>query len=294
MTTGMVSIENCPRDLNGILSIQRGIRYRLGIQTHMFKNEAEEQAFLGATDQVQAESLLAHLSQFDQGAVQQQAAVQPPPTQIALPPTQQPVTPGAMQQPMAMQMPAGPQMPAVQPPPAAMPQQVAAPPQMPAPAAPPAAPMMAPVVPAQVAMPTMQVPVATPQMPPQVMTTPAATVATPPPAGGKRPSTTTDPTNAGNAVVTPPNPKAAQFQQQLAKVIKGMSDTLGVHGESLDEVQEQLAGMTRVLAVILSTQLAMAEQGGIDRNMLAKCIKAMGDSAPVDFLELFTEAEESG
>jgi hypothetical protein len=126
-------------------------------------------------------------------------------------------------------------------------------------------------------------------MPAQVVAQPAA-----PQAGGKRPSTASDPTNAGTkAAPATPDPKAAQFQAALAKALKGVGDTVTAHGESLEEVQEQLAGMTRVLAVILSTQLAMAEQAGIDRNMLAKCIKAMGDSAPVDFLEQFAEAEES-
>lgn len=289
MTTGMVSVDNCPRDLDGILSIQRGIRYRLGIQTHMFKNEAEEQAFLGSTDQVQAESLLSHLQQFDAGTIQQVQQVQPP-TQIALPPAppQQPVAPGvtsttAMQMPaqmqMPMQMPVGPQMPAVVPPPAAPQQQVlSAPPQRP-----------------QVSMPSMpampgQVQQQAPQMPPQMpqqLQAPQAQAAP----SGKRPSTLSDPTNAGAKV--PVDPRAAQFNQQLAQVLKDVRDTISAQGELIESLEGQLAGMTRILTTVLAVQLAVSEQGGLDRTLLAKCIKAMGEEAPEDFLGLFEEGEDA-
>lgn len=204
-------------------------------------------------------------------------------------------------------------MPAVVPPPAAPQAPPMAAPHMAAPhmAAPPmAAPPQAPVVPpptAPVAPPQMQMPAMpappqaaqAPAAPPQVPVTPTAQAAPPQapaaaPAAtnqksGKKPSTTSDPTNAGAIQV---DPKAAQFQAALAKAIKEIGGVLDAHSDYFDELYEQQAGMTRVLTTILAVQLALAEQAGIDRSMLAKCIKAMGEDAPADFLKEFAGVEE--
>lgn len=121
---------------------------------------------------------------------------------------------------------------------------------------------------------------------PVVPAAPAAPATQPKKKGGKKPSTASDPTNAGSKAMD------TQFQQQLAKVLKELSGVSATQADSIEDVREQLAGMTRILTTILSVQLVMAEQAQIDRDMLAKCIKAMGDTAPEDFLGLFEETEE--
>ena len=271
-TTGMVNLQNAPRDVESILQIKRGIRYRLGLQIQMFKDNTEEQAFLSASDENQAQALAAHLQQYDangQGAPQAQApmpaapaaapamapAMPPQPAAPAMPP--QPAAP-AMPQPVSSpQVPLNMQVVGNQPvmPPTAMPQQpVAAPAPQPVMAPPPAPapqPVVAPSVPA---MPAPQ------------------------------PVTVSDPTNTGSMI-----PK------KLDGIIEALKQVVEVSESNqawIEEVHDHALGTNRVLSTVLLLQLVLAEQQGFDQNLLVKLMLSKDPSTIEEFLKNFATAED--
>lgn len=306
MSTAMVSLENAPRDPQGLLQLKRGIRFRLAHQLGLFADETQEQAFMQAPDEQMVQTLLTALQQFDaQGG---SAAQAPPATQLQLPPMGAPqMPPAAPQMPQGAPMgmppvvpPQTPQAPYQAPPqgyqqmqmPMGPPATAGYPaPQMPPVVAPPAAP--APQMPPPMAM-APQAPPQTPYMPPMVAPPMA------PPAGQQ--VVRTPVTKAAPAAVTPPQaaPQQAlaapagqgqqvlQIQTQIAESLKKLADT---SQKTQEWLEQQQIGQAQILHTILSVQLAMAEQAGIDATTLAKCVKAMDKDTVSKFLEALGSTE---
>lgn len=306
MTTGMVNLQNCPRDVESLLQIKRGIRYRLGLQIQMFSNNNEEQGFLSAADDVQAQGLSAALQAYDanggaaasqvaapapqtamqpqQAAPQQAAPAMPPqlpqaqvPMNMQVVGTQQVMAP---HQPQMPQQPPQPQMPQQQPQPVMVPTQPQQPqqPMMPQqPQQPPQQPMM----PQQPVMPPapQQQPAPAPQPQPQ-----AQQFVAPPP----QPVTTSDPGNAGAGL-------GASIPQKLDGLIKAMKKVAEV-GESnqewIEEIHDHSLGNSRVLHTLLLMQLVIIEQQGLDPSMLVKLMLSKPQETVETFLETFAEEEE--
>lgn len=321
----MVSLENAPRDINGLMQLKRGIRFRLAHQLGMFADESQEHAFMQAPDDQMCQALLQGLQTLDQqGGVQAaavpaapvlapapaltppQTAPMPQPTQLAMPPApggqqvmptiQSPVVPQ-----QALQMPQGaptaPQasLPAIQAPPASLPAVV--PPQAPQamqmpPVAPPAVqmPQAAPPAAPPVQMPTQQVPPV--QMPPQAaMAPPQAPPQPPAPQPARQP--VTDANRAAKAAAPPQTPVGGapnmlQIQQQVAASLKQLADT---SEKTQKWLEEQHLGQTQLLSTVLVIQLYMAEQAGIDAETMVKGIKMLGPEAVTSFLAALGEAE---
>ena len=59
MSTEVARLETTPRDLQTILELKRGVRYRFGLQIKMFPDDVSESAFLNASDQEQARDVWA-------------------------------------------------------------------------------------------------------------------------------------------------------------------------------------------------------------------------------------------
>ena len=218
MSTEVARLETTPRDLQTILELKRGVRYRFGLQIKMFPDDVSESAFLNASDQEQAQALLAALQQFDAGGGSTAAPVPPMPMPQA-PVAQQ------MAAPMAQQMMGSPMggQPAMGPP--QMPQAPMGPPQpmqMAAPAMgmpqpPMGQPMMAPPsFGAPVAPPMGPPPQAAPQMAPPAI--PQAPMMAPPAMGqpmmGGMPAPAGPPVQP--AFAPPPQAMAMPQQPQMA------------------------------------------------------------------------------
>lgn len=301
MSTAMVSIENAPRDLQGLMQLKRTILFRLAHSLNMFADETQEAAFNQAPTEQMAQALAAAIQQYDaaQGGAPAQAAPAAPqapaPMPVAQPQAPAPAVPGAQialpamppaaQQPVmpgiAMPPQTAPQMPAVaaQPPPAPMPAVV--PPQMPAAPAPqpvaPPAPPAAPALPPPIAMPP-----AAAQQPVRAPATKAAPQAVVPPPSPPQPPP-----------APPETPPAAggqllQIQQQVALSLQQLSDT---SQKTQQWLEEQQTGQAMLLSTILATQLYMAEQSGIGADMVTKGIKQMGPEAVAKFLQALSQEE---
>ena len=303
MSTAMVSIENAPRDLQGLLQLKRTILFRLAHSLSMFADETQEAAFNQAPTDQMCQALIVAIQQYDAargGApAPAPAAPAPPPApapmqmpmaqpfvqgppaavpgaQIALPAmpqaAQQPVMPGIQMPP---QMP--PPMPAmaVQPPPAPMPAVV--PPQMPVVAPPmPAAPQMPQAAPMAPALPP---PIA---MPPAVAQQPVRAPATKAATQAVVPTATAPQAPASAPVGMPAGGQILQIQQQVALSLQQLADT---SQKTQQWLEEQQTGQAMLLSAILATQLYLAEQSGIGADMVAKGIKQMGPEAVSSFLQ---------
>lgn len=309
-TTGMITPQNAPRTIPELLQLKRGVRFRLGLQISMFADDTAEQAFLGESDQNQAQALAAALANFDaqQGGGQAPMANHQPPQMAAQPmqqqqlqiPLQQPQAPQAMpQQPTMPQQPQMPLQAPQQPQQPQMPQMPMQPamPQMPAVQPPPAAPQQPQMqMPAQAPPPQMQQPqvaVQPPQMPqmpmqPQMPSMARPVMPTQPQMPTRQPQTASDPTNAGANGSAPQQAMGGQH----AKVLQQIAGTLGENQKWIEEVQTQVAGNTLLLTVLLQTMLQLLEQQGIDPNQLVKLIKASGEQTVETFLSNFQESGE--
>ena len=305
-TTGMVNLQNCPRDVENLLQIKRGVRYRLGLQISMFSDQTAEQAFLSASNEDQAQALSSALQAFDAaggGSNGQSAAVAPQaapqPAQPQMPQQGQP-----QQLPLNMQVvgqqpvmpPASPAMPP-QPAQPQMPQQPAMPPQ-------PAAPAVAgPTMPQMPAAPAAPVAPAQPQMPqqPQMPPTPqpiAQPVAPPPqqpqiaqPVPPPQPVTAADPNNAGAELGT----SIPQKLDGILKALKKVAEVGESNQEWIEEIHDHSLGNSRVLHTLLLMQLVIIEQmQGFDMGVLVKLMQSKDANTVESFLKNFVTESESG
>lgn len=128
MSAVMVTVDNAPRDMQGLLQLKRGVRSRLAAQVGIITNDQQELAFQLAPDEESSQALLAALQAIDAsgGAPLQQLSPQPQPM------SSQPQMPMQQQQMPFPQQGAQLQLAPVQPqvmPPLQPPQQMQYPPQ---------------------------------------------------------------------------------------------------------------------------------------------------------------------
>lgn len=299
-STGMVTLQSAPRDVGALMALPRGVRFRLGIQLHLFPDDDAEQAFLGLPDDQQANAVASALMNLDAGSGQAPAPMQGPsngqaaqmpqgapsfPMQVpqqAQPPQQMPQGMPAMPGMPQMQ---APQMPPVAPPP--QPAMAAPPPQQQAPQAPqqgfPPMPQMGggmPPMPGmpQQAPPPQQMPQQAPQMgSPQGM--PAMPAMAPPqappmqpqmppqqmqqPVPPRQPQTVSDPNNAGSApmmALPPGNEGLAQVLTQINTMAKHLKKSSAENLEWLQEVHDSQQSMAHALGVALRLLVSLSTQ----------------------------------
>lgn len=280
-TTGMVNLQNAPRDKESLLQIKRGIRYRLGLQIQMFKDNTEEGAFLSASDEEQAQALSEGLQRYDANGGQVSAALPQAPAIPTAPTPAMPQQPPQPQMPMTIPVVGNqPVMPpaAVRQPPQPIPQQMSLPtPQMPQMPQMPSPPQMM----SQQAAPPPPQPQSVPPLMPAVQ--PAVPQAPPP-----QPVTAADPNNKGIDL-------AATIPKQLAGIIKAIKAISEVNENTqawIEEVHEHALGTSRVLATVVLMQLVLAEQTGFSPDVLMKLMLAKPDNTVENFLKHFITEEE--
>lgn len=278
-TTGMVNLQNAPRDVENLLSIKRGIRYRLGLQIQMFSDNTAEQGFLSASDEDQSQALSVALQQYDANGQATPIAAQP--MQQATPQQAAPAMPPQLMQPQVpMNMPIVGQQP-VMPPAAPQPQAPMMPqPQMPQQLQLPAQPVMAP----QPQLQPPPQPVTAPQ--PQHMVQPMMA----PPVPLPQPVTSSDPTNTGSSLGT-------SIPQKLSGILKAIRQVVEVSESTqawIEEVHDHALGNSRVLETLLLLQLVIAEHTGMDQDILVKLMLSKAPGTVEEFLRNFSEEEEPG
>lgn len=228
-----ITVQNAPRDLQGLSQINRTVRYRLGLSVKMWgTDQAAEEAFLALDDAGQAQALFTALQQYDasQGATAPAAA--PAAAPIAAP---QPM-PTPINAPMAPHAPV-PQAP----PPMVAPQPALAPPvpQPPAPA-PQAAPMRSPVTTAD--------PNNSGAIAPQPMAAPPAVPAPTFAGGGGPPPTAPQPPPAPQTPTGTPGGQLVMavqgLSQQVANLHKLVDDEVAGAAD-LQELKDIILGMAR-------------------------------------------------
>ncbi len=142
-------------------------------------------------------------------------------------------------------------------------------------------------MPAQPAMPQMpQQPVMPPQpQQPVAAPPPPQPVAAAAPAPPPQPVTASDPNNVGGGL--------PQRIDGIIQALKKVAEVGESNQEWIEEIHEQAMGNSRVLSVLLLLQLTLAEQQGIDANMLAKLMLSKDKATVENFLGQFA-GEESG
>lgn len=276
MSTGMLSLQNCPRSVEELKGLQRGVRYRLAMQLGMFADDSQEMAFNGATDDQQCEALASGLAQWDQnrgaagGSPEQQMQLppqQPPQMQMQMPVQQQQMAPPPQQQ-YAPQMGTPQFQPQFAPqqqfqpqfaPPQGMPPQqqqpsMGMPPAITPPAAPP--PPRQPQPPQQVAQ--------TPQAAPQPPVAPAPVMQP-----ARQPTTTSDPSNQGGA--------ALPILRGMADTLKALAEANGTNQKWLEQLHEQSLGHAKMFEILLTMFLVFCEQQGINAQTMAGLCKQVTD-----------------
>lgn len=287
MSTGMLSLQNCPRSVEELKSLQRGVRYRLAMQLGMFADDSQEMAFNGATDDQQCEALASGLSQWDQnrgaagGSPEQQMQLppqQPPQMQMQMPaqqqmqPPMQQVAPPPQQQ-YAPQMGTpqfAPPQQQIQPPPQQQFQPQFAPPQgMPSMGQPPQQqPSMG--MPPAITPPAAAPPPRQPQPPQQMAPAPQPPVAPAPvmqPA--RQPTTPADPGNQGGA--------ALPILRGMADTLKALAEANGTNQKWLEQLHEQSLGHAKMFEILLTMFLVFCEQQGINPQTMAGLCKQVTD-----------------
>jgi len=267
MSSGMLSLDSCPRDKQNLLTVPRGVRYRLAYQLGMFADDSQEMAFNGATDDQQCEALAAGLSQFDERkgvpsmAQQPQQMQQPQMQQPPQFPMQQPQQPPYTGQPVMSQQP--------QPQPPQQVQQV----QYPQPQQP-------------VYQPQPQQPMYQPQQPqPQQMVTPPhiPTMQQPPAPPSQQqqqlPLVAQAPLGPSPDHLPPRQPPGDPRQGAALPVMRTMSEALKKVAEVneanqqwLQQLQEQGHMHTRLLEVLLRLLLARYGQENLDIKLLTSLV----------------------
>ena len=287
----MISMDNAPRDLNELKKLQRSILWRLAMQLRLLSNDAEEAGYMAASPEAQAQIVLNGLLAADaEGSIpQQQPQMQP---QMQMPPAA-PAAPAMPQQPM----------------PQGYAQQVTAPP--PQAYQPPQMPQMpqAPAAQAQFQGGNVTYPGGVPNYgPPNLPGAPPPCAA--PQAPGAQPAYQPPPQQAwgGNPGYAPP--QQASFSQQpsfsqpitMAPTTGGpvnipqmpmrnpqtqsdpnngaispahMGQIVEILKKLLEEVKsnnQTLQSMMLFLEVMLRTQLAIAEQGNLSSDVVAKTL----------------------
>lgn len=106
MSANLITPENCPRDLGGLVALTRIVRYRLALSLSLFPDgSAQEQAFISADDTTQSQALLTALQARDAGELPGNGHQMPAPyvPQVIVPSAviQTPIN-GAGQQPLAV------------------------------------------------------------------------------------------------------------------------------------------------------------------------------------------------
>ena len=143
-----------------------------------------------------------------------------------------------------------------------------------------------PQMPQQPVMPPAPQPIAQPVSPPPQPQAPAQPMPPPPP----QPVTASDPTNAGSSL-------GATIPQQLEGVVKALKKVAEV-GESnqewIEEIHDAALGNTKLLSTLLLMQLTLAEQQGMDSEVLVKLMLSKDPETVETFLGNFEEEEEEG
>jgi len=320
MSVGMVSVDNAPRDMQGLLQLKRGVRSRLAATLGLITSDAEEAAFHMAPDEESCQALLAAIQNHDAGGGQlhqlspqqppiaqmpqqpQQMAMPPqyqptPGTQLQLPPIQQQIMPplaapqpmmAPMGQPMGVQQPYQMQLPAVVPPQQPMgvqyPQQQQYPQQY----------MQQPQLqqqpqypPPQMPQQMQQAPMMLPpvQMPPQ-MQQPQITPPAQQQAPVRAPSTRSDPTNAGEARGRSAKAAPVATAPGVGVVAPPTQPAAGATGGPILQIQQQMVETLQKLAeTSAKTQKWLEEQQVRQSQLLAAILQIqlyMAEQAGID------------
>lgn len=269
MSNGMLSLDTCPRDTAGLMSVPRGVRYRLAYQLGMFADDSQEQAFNGATDGQQCEALAAGLAQRDSQkgmSPQQMLPMEQPPQmppqqqppqfpmqQPGMTPPQQPMQPqygqptgmpvmGQPVMPPQMQQPQPPQQPVRQPPQMGMPPQ-----------------MQPPTMPGMQQMQQPQVPVYAPQPPTQQAPQPPAQQPPRQPPG-----------DAGQSAALP-------VMRTMSEALKKVAEVNEANQKWLQQLHEQGHMHTKLLEALLRLLIVRYAQEGLDVKLLTSLVSQMND-----------------
>ncbi len=293
MSTAMVSLENAPRDLQGLVQLRRTIIFRLAHTLNMFADETQEAAFNQAPIDQMCQALLAALQNYDTASGGAPASADPAPpaapaipaapvatapaaipgAQIALPPApaaaqsvmpgvvippQQQVPPAAPRAPPAAPMGTMPGMPTVVPP-QVPPAAIAAPP-VTAPVAPvvtaPQIPAAAPV--AAPMPPPITMPAAAPQQPVRAPTTKAAPTAVVPAPAAPAPAPATPAPQIAVPGLPAAEPTAAAVAAggpQLMTLMQAVAGSLKQLAETSQQTQQWLEQQQGAQGQLLSTIL---------------------------------------
>lgn len=266
----MLSIATAPRDLDGMMGLNKSQRFRLARAMKLFNSDdGQALAFINAEPEIQSQTLVKALAEIDgKGAVDMHQPTPQPAVPQAQPPTMgqpQPLV-GGMQ---GMQVP----QPAAQPPQTQMPQM-----QMPQAHVPQAH------VPAQPAlsmpsMPQMQVPQASP---PAVQIPEAEK-----PIQSRQPSL---PARVPSSA-QPSSTNSDEDMQRLKQVLEAIGGVTRENANRMDEMMDLIQTNTRLVHTLLAFVLAWADSEG-GAEVVVQCITGNAAMTPADLLAQLKEASE--